>query len=280
MKRKAFTLVELLVVIAIIGVLVGLLLPAVQAAREAARRMSCANNMVQVSLAIHHHEFNMEHLPSGVTDPQGPIRSEEDGGKHISWMTHILPYIEQQNAFEQFNFELTAYDQANEAVRYSQVPPFRCPSNPFMPSSTGPQGGTLGTSDYAGCHHDSETPIDEDNNGLFYRNSETRFSEVTDGLSHTIMIGEHKGDADELGWVSGTRATLRNTGAFKDFEPWDEQRKQRKPLDVGGFDSWHQGGGHFALADGAIVFLTHSIDPPLYQQLAHRADGKLITEEF
>ena len=68
-KVRGFTLVELLVVIAIIGTLVGLLLPAVQAAREAARRMSCMNNMMQLGLAMHHHEFSHEFLPSGVINP-------------------------------------------------------------------------------------------------------------------------------------------------------------------------------------------------------------------
>ena len=75
-KKQAFTLVELLVVIAIIGILVGLLLPAVQAAREAARRCQCSNNLAQLALAIHTHEFNSERLPSGVVNASGPIRSE------------------------------------------------------------------------------------------------------------------------------------------------------------------------------------------------------------
>ncbi len=71
----AFTLVELLVVIAIIGILVGLLLPAVQAAREAARRCQCQNNIAQIGLALHHFEFNTEHLPSGTTNATGPIKT-------------------------------------------------------------------------------------------------------------------------------------------------------------------------------------------------------------
>jgi len=75
--RQAFTLVELLVVIAIIGILVGLLLPAVQAAREAARRGQCLNNISQLILAVHNHEFSYERLPSGVIDSTGLRRREQ-----------------------------------------------------------------------------------------------------------------------------------------------------------------------------------------------------------
>ena len=111
-RRRGFTLVELLVVIAIIGVLVGLLLPAVQAAREAARRMSCANNIRQIALACINHESARKQLPGSVgnavagrdiiTDPQ-PNAPWSPG--QVSWMTNILPYIEQDSLFR--NIDMT-----------------------------------------------------------------------------------------------------------------------------------------------------------------------------
>ena len=280
MKRYAFTLVELLVVIAIIGILVGLLLPAVQAAREAARRMSCTNNLVQISLGTHHYEFSYEKLPAGVTDPNGPIQNKENAGQHIGWMLQILPYIEQHNAYESFDFDQSVYSAANEPVRHTQVSTFRCPSNPFTGSKLDANGFPVGLADYAGCQNDTESPIDSDDHGIFFRNSEVQFRDISDGTTQTILIGEHLGDADELGWVSGTRATLRNTGAFQDAPPWDRQggNDPRKALDVGGFSSYHQGGANFGFADGSVMFLTHSIDTQLYSQLGHRADGILIQD--
>ena len=106
-----FTLIELLVVIAIIGVLVGLLLPAVQQAREAARRCSCANNLTQISLGVHNHEFHLEVFPAGVTDPVGPIRNLAEG-QHVGWMVRLLPYIEQRVLARHFDEAAGAYGQS------------------------------------------------------------------------------------------------------------------------------------------------------------------------
>jgi prepilin-type processing-associated H-X9-DG protein/prepilin-type N-terminal cleavage/methylation domain-containing protein len=207
-KRVAFTLVELLVVIAIIGILVGLLLPAVQAAREAARRCQCSNNMAQLGLAVHHFEFNREYLPAGVTHDKGPIRNEPIG-QHLSWTVSLLPYLEQHNTYEKIDQKLGAYAIENFEAAHARIPMFLCPSNSYFPSSE-----ENGTCHYAGCHHDVEAPIDSDNHGILFLNSRLRYSEILDGGSNTILIGEKLVDEKELGWLSGTRATLRNTGSF------------------------------------------------------------------
>ncbi len=279
MKQRAFTLVELLVVIAIIGILVGLLLPAVQAAREAARRCQCINNMAQLALAVHTHEFNTEHFPSGVINASGPIRNEPIG-QHVSWIVQILPQMEQSGIYNHFDQTVGAYAEANQKARRVIVPSLLCPSSP--------EGGRVGddqspsVSNYAGCHHDSEAPIDTENNGVLFLNSRLRFSQILDGSSQTILLGEMIPSKGSLGWASGTRATLRNTSILK-APPGTSSNKVSPAsvdlpgsLEVGGFSSYHTGGVNFAFADGSIHFLSLNTDDVLLKQLGNRADGELL----
>lgn len=272
-NRIAFTLVELLVVIAIIGILVGLLLPAVQAAREAARRAQCVNNLMQLGLGVHHYEFGMETLPAGVINESGPIRNEAEG-QHISWIVQILPYLDEKVAFRKFDFESGAYSKENEPVRNHRISLLSCPSDPDA-------YGQIPTSSYVGCHNDVEAPIDADNSGLLYLNSSVRFSEIQDGASYTLLLGEGRIGKDNLGWVSGTRATLRNTSLLG--EPRGETGAQavaetdtRSSLFVGGFQSYHTGGGNFVLADGAVRFLSINTDSNVLRNMGNRNDGELI----
>lgn len=280
MKSKGFTLVELLVVIAIIGVLVGLLLPAVQSAREAARRMGCGNNMVQLGLAAHHYEFSAEHLPSGTINETGPIR-DEPIGKHISWMVQVLPYLEQSALYRQFDLAQGVYAPGSAKARTARVATFLCPSQPY--GSEGMDSDAAAASSYAACYHDSEVPIDSDNNGVFFRNSRIKFSDITDGSSNTIFFGEKVSEYPDLGWASGTRATLRNGGLFAP----NPKRKQVAPaasetdsLIAGGFSSLHVAGGNFVFGDGSMRFLSYSLDPKIFKNLCNREDGEFVTGDW
>ncbi len=209
-SKRGFTLVELLVVIAIIGVLVAMLLPAVQAARESARRLSCSHNLTQLGAAVQSYQMAHGVYPPGVIEEQGPIY-QEPKGYHHNWIAQILPYIEERNAFEHIDRSVGVYDPKNAPVRSLVLEVLVCPSSPDERRSS--QGPVAGRSFYAAVHHDVEAPIDGDNHGVFFRNSRVAYDDVTDGASHTLFIGEKRFfQENDLGWMSGTRATLRNTG--------------------------------------------------------------------
>ena len=259
-----------------------LLLPAIQAAREAARRTSCANNVTQLGLAVHNYEFNFETLPPGVTNPKGPIRNEPVD-QHVSWVVKILPYMEETVLFRKFDQAAGAYAIENAPVRACPLQIIVCPS---YPGDETLKDGTIAVSTYAGCYHDVEAPIDVDNHGLMFLNSHVRFDEIYDGSSHTLLIGELLSASDSLGWVSGTRSTLRNTSKievaspqFAAEVPMEEDAANKnvaESLIVGGFGSHHPGIIMTSFADGSTRSISESVDPAVWRLAGNRADGEIM----
>lgn len=269
-----FTLVELLVVIAIIGILIGMLLPAVQQVREAARRCSCSNNLAQVGIALQNFEFSQEHFPAGVLEANGPILTQETG-QHTGFLVQLLPYVEQFGIANRFDIDAGAYAPANAPARAMIIPVFNCPS--FV--STINADGTAGLTNYAGCHHGSETQIDSDNNGLLFLNSQIGFGDIADGSSNTILVGEFLPTQDSLGWASGTRSSLRNTSEIISIQDWAAINLAPPGPDVvGGFGSGHPGITQFALASGSLVALSRNVDAKVFEFLGNRADGEMMGE--
>jgi len=202
MRRAGYSYVEMLVVITMIGVLVALLLPAVQAAREAARRSACGNNLEQLIIAVQTYETHHGVYPPGTIDAQGPILSQPVGYHH-NWISQVLPFMEQKTPYRHIDWNVGVYHANNVPVRRLEFRILRCPSSPRVGK---------GYSDYAGVHNSVEAPIDVDNDGVFFLNSRVRFEDLLDGSSNTIFIGEKLTFIGDLGWMSGTRSTLRNVG--------------------------------------------------------------------
>ncbi len=292
--RPGFTLIELLVVIAIIAVLIALLLPAVQSAREAARRVQCVNNLMQIGVALQNYEGAYEVLPPGSIDEgNGPVLDQAKG-YGFGWMACLLPYIESKNVYNHFNHNLGLYDQANLTTRTNLIRSFLCPSD----SGANRDSQRVAMTNYAGVHHDVEAPIAADNRGVLFLNSAITYEKVTDGTSQTLFVGEKHNNGLDLGWASGTRASLRNTGtpisgagrttgvvvmtesgpAPKDEgQPVDPKAAEEKALrEVGGFGSNHPGGANFVFGDGSVRFMKQSISPAVYRLLGNRADGENI----
>jgi hypothetical protein len=191
--------------------------------------------------------------------------------------------MEERVLFARYDQAAGAYADANSEVRAVPIATLQCPSDPeeFLN-----EGKTAARSSYAGCHHDVEAPIDADNHGLLFLNSQIRYSEIFDGSSKTILLGEALTGPNSLGWVSGTRATLRNTGsieAARTFLPPQSAAEDEEPdqprletLVVGGFGSYHPGIFHVGFADGSSRGLSESIDRVTLQHLGHRADGQIL----
>lgn len=222
-KNNGFTLIEILVVVSLIGVLVGLLIPAVQAAREAARRMSCGNNVKQLGLALHNYEAAYKVLPPSRIATTNPTFQQ-------SWMMMVLPHIEQNVSYLAYDKNLNWFHAINSPITTQQISTFKCPSTPEPRELPTPQfyvanGINYGQPIFGYADYGSVNAI---RNAAFVSNglqslgtrevmgamgrgpNGTKFSAITDGLSNTICIAEDAGRPTM--YISG-RKSLNPRGA-------------------------------------------------------------------
>lgn len=246
----AFTLVELLVVIAIIGVLVSLLLPAVQAAREAARRSECQNRLRQIALACVSHHDARGHFPSGSSaDLEDPQPGSTKSYTALSFIPHILPYMEQQSLQNIVNLKQSWFRPVNyDRAFKTPLPMFSCPSQEpsqltfvTRPGSTEPPEehahlqphymGVMGAKD--NCPYTAVAAPESTytlapsggapacgnggtaDNGVLYIGSKVQSKDITDGGSNTFIVGEISWDVGpQRPWMVGFSSNTQLSGHF------------------------------------------------------------------
>jgi prepilin-type N-terminal cleavage/methylation domain-containing protein len=197
--KTGFTLVELLVVIAIIGVLVALLLPAVQTARESARRGSCTNNLRQLGLGMHIFHDTYLRLPAGTVWEPGAGGNQK--GSEATWLTHILPYIEQDALYKTGDFNL-GFGQGNAGHKNNTITSTflkatRCPSDvhPVIICSWGAsvawaRGNYVANNGIGPMIETTTIDTNFRPQGVFMLQSKSRFADITDGTSNTVFVSE------------------------------------------------------------------------------------------
>ncbi|MCE9548369.1 MAG: DUF1559 domain-containing protein [Planctomycetia bacterium] len=299
-----FTLVELLVVIAIIGVLIAMLLPALQSARAAAARTSCQSKLRQVALACQLFESGNR------TYPPGRVK---DSGPKASWLSFLLPYIEQGQVADIYDRTVNWDKPKNKAARETVISTFICPSapidkRPLVTDATGTISG--GVSDFVAIsrlHKDAVgagmfpshlaiNPASPDFvPGVLNVDERVSMRQITDGTTRTIIIGEMAGRPNH--WLSPTRTgplNLTGKGMWADDDSMSISLKGSNYPDPTGVTPWvdapfgpcpmnctnkselfsfHGGGANVAFADGSVMLLRENINLDVLANLVTR-DGK------
>ena len=252
--------------IAIVAILVALLLPAVQQAREAARRTQCKNNLKQWGTALHNYESTHSMLPMGKV-----------ARRHWTWRAMLMPEMDQQSLFDQIDFEFTpnCFDFSKAAIPNPTrefIDAYTCPSDPRLNQAFSGFLGEHMTGSYVGVSGQTATSKD----GLFYADSCVQQSEIVDGLSQTIAVGERGiPSALNIGWMlcGSTRDAFIDTSIGLIRGNPDGTHNDH-------FWSWHEGGAHFLFADGSVHFLSTTTAREVVVGLSTRNGSEVISQKF
>jgi prepilin-type N-terminal cleavage/methylation domain-containing protein/prepilin-type processing-associated H-X9-DG protein len=305
--RCAFTLVELLVVIAIIGVLVGLLLPAVQKVRASADRIACQNNLKQLGLALHSFHDARKVFPASGWTMAGP---GNPAGKFVGWRALSLPYIEQANLQNLYDFNVHWWEGRNLSAAVFPVAVYQCPSvpdrlavtsaiaRPPRPAMTFP--GPLAPTDYEAIMgvnpwvNPARYATFATNRSVMFRNSTVRLTQVSDGTSNTIALAECAArpltflgrtprpdlfNDQGQGWIDSegpfSLDGSNEDGSLQGLGPALTPRA----INATNYNeaySFHTGGANFVFADGHVQFIRDSIPLEVFAALCTRAGGEVV----
>jgi prepilin-type N-terminal cleavage/methylation domain-containing protein/prepilin-type processing-associated H-X9-DG protein len=303
--RSAFTLIELLVVIAIIALLIGLLLPAVQKVRESAARSQCANNLKQMGIACQTYHDNQQRLPPGYRATAAYSDGATDTSPGWGWSAFLLPQLEQENLFRTIQFAQPVETAANAAAIQTRLAMFLCPSDLTpasaftVPDAFAAARASAAPSSYAACCGGDESATDDPSGrGVFYRNSATRLTDIKDGTSQTILIGERAWSNVNGVWAGAVSSGVARRGAQNPcpgsgaaFYPAPTLVLAHSHLNNaltdadGGLDDFssnHSGGAQFVFADGSVHFIRsisgdtptgYTPDSVAFQALGTRSNG-------
>jgi prepilin-type processing-associated H-X9-DG protein len=266
----------LLVVLAIIGILVALLLPAVQSAREAARRTACRNNLRQIGIGMHNYHAAKRDFPVGCVGctPAGAINGVY---RQIAWSVYLLPYIEEKRAAELFDFNQPYKSAANHEAARTIISVYLCPSTVTAPQRNGlttgdingnglwDSGDDLAYIDYGGMFGWGNSALPLGNGTMIYEKAISA-KQITDGLSQTIIVGEDSGRSGS-GSLHGTWADGQNI--FDVTGPINKTQNNELWSD-------HRGGVNTTFCDGAVHFLSESIDSTVLYALCTRDQAEMI----
>ena len=268
--KNAFTLVELLVVIAIIGILIALLLPAVQAAREAARRVSCSNNLRQIGIGLqNYHGVHRCFPPGGLEyrwtwDPETQKPKYPDG-RQFAWSAFLLPFIEQNSLHQQIDFTKAFDSEENAEAAASVVMTYICPSVPRSSYLVEGRGAT----DYGGINGERITSRNDPPKGVMLYERAVSIREIKDGTSNTLIVSEDSAWEDGQ-WINGLN--IFDQAYAINYEPPPGTYKENE------IRSEHPGGANGAFCDGSVRFLNENMNDETLAAICTRAGGEIVGE--
>lgn len=279
-STRALTLVELLVVIAVIGVLIALLLPAIQSARESGRRAACVNNQRQMGLAVQAFQMAKDVYPSSSNFDLDihwlPLEQH-------SWASFILPYLEQTALYDSIDFDEDLRHEHNLRAAATVVSTYRCPSYAgpdYSESFSRHTDHQYAIGNYAAfsavtAGHMWRNFLEP--TGVIFPLSNVRPKDITDGLTHTILIVESREERRRVwmdGLYGGYTSMVCNDNGYYNYHYRVSLNDSRYYMGWSeyGPSSMHPGGGYHLFGDGSVRFVHDSILPTIYNSYATR-DG-------
>jgi prepilin-type N-terminal cleavage/methylation domain-containing protein/prepilin-type processing-associated H-X9-DG protein len=253
--RCAFTLVELLAVIAIIGILMALLIPAAQQVRESARRVSCANNLRQIGLALNNYHGSFRTLPTGCVEWRA---GSDTSQRQLAWSVQILPQLEQNDLFQRLDLTKAFDAVENQEAAAVEISTYLCPSTADRPNEW-----RRGRIDYGGIYGERITSPNSPPKGTMLIDRAIKFSEINDGLSNTLVVGEDAGWSDGE-WINGRNIFDQAFGinAAPSFE--NDLRSD------------HLSGVNVLFVDGHVQFLANETDLGILAGICTRAGQEVV----